>query len=224
MALPNGFQQAKLKVDAPLNQEIVCGFNPQSFSVAKTNVFTFKPTQGQDLPKGEFGGGLPRVTKLSLLLDSTLPNPNNTKTVTDQANLLLKMMETGGSAPAPPMVTFIWGAVNLPKSFPINLTIQYILFKPNGEPLRANVDIELAQAEKATTASGGTANASGNPTTRSKRGTTMHVVHDGDSLPSISYGAYGDATRWRDIADANGIDDPMKLRRGRQLTIPRKGM
>ena len=41
-----------------------------------------------------------------------------------------------------------------------------------------------------------------------------HVVSDGDSLPSIAYAAYGDATQWRAIAEANGIDDPLSLRRG----------
>jgi nucleoid-associated protein YgaU len=32
---------------------------------------------------------------------------------------------------------------------------------------------------------------------------------------------YGDPTRWRAIAEANGIDDPLALRRGRTLSIPR---
>jgi nucleoid-associated protein YgaU len=45
-------------------------------------------------------------------------------------------------------------------------------------------------------------------------------VLDGDSLPSIAYGAYGDPTRWREIAQANAIDDPLVLRSGRTLTIP----
>jgi nucleoid-associated protein YgaU len=45
-------------------------------------------------------------------------------------------------------------------------------------------------------------------------------VQDGDSLPSLSYHNYGDATRWRTIAQANGIDNPFALRRGSQLTIP----
>ena len=45
-------------------------------------------------------------------------------------------------------------------------------------------------------------------------------MRDGDSLPSIAYDAYGDPTRWRPIAEANGIDNPMHLRRGTELTIP----
>ena len=49
----------------------------------------------------------------------------------------------------------------------------------------------------------------------------MHRVRDGDSLPSIAYDAYGDPTQWRTIAEANDIDDPLRLRRGSELSIPR---
>jgi nucleoid-associated protein YgaU len=46
-------------------------------------------------------------------------------------------------------------------------------------------------------------------------------VRDGDSLPSIAFAAYGDPTQWRAIAEANEIDDPLRLPRGRALAIPR---
>jgi nucleoid-associated protein YgaU len=135
------------------------------------------------------------------------------------------MMETdgggGGGGSAPPFVTFRWGSVDLPKSVPVSISIQYVLFHPNGEPIRATVDIELAQAEKADTASGSGTSANQNPTTRSMSGLRVHRVRDGDSLPSIAYDSYGDPTRWRPIAEANGIDNPLRLRRGSELTIPR---
>ena len=59
-----------------------------------------------------------------------------------------------------------------------------------------------------------------NPTTR---GEVMraHVVRDGDTLQSIAFSAYRDATRWRAIAEANDIDDPLRLERGQALAIPR---
>lgn len=219
MPIPEGFQKAKLVHDGG---EIECAFNPTSFSVTKTNVWTFKPVTGTDLPDGTFGGGLPRVTKISLLLDESLGDPK--ETVTKQSNDLLKMMETGGGGGggggAPPKIAFKWGSVELPKSFPVSITVQYVLFKPNGEPIRANVELELAQAEKASTASGSPSNAGTNPGTRSPRGMRSHRVKDGDSLPSISYDNYGDATLWREIAEVNGIDDPMRLRRGTELIIP----
>ena len=96
-----------------------------------------------------------------------------------------------------------------------------MLFHPNGEPIRATVDLELAQAEKASTASGSGTSEGQNPTTRAQRAACASTsVRDGDSLPSIAYDAYGDPTRWRPIAEANGIDNPLSLRRGSELTIP----
>ena len=222
MPIPQGFQRAKLEIGSASNA-VECAFNPTSYSVSKTNIWNFKPTTGTDLPDGEFGGGLPRRTTLSLLLDVSLLSPD--QSVKDTANKLLKMMETdgggGGGGSAPPFVTFTWGSMALPKSVPVSLTIQYVLFHPNGEPIRATVDIELAQAEKADTASAGGTGQGQNPTTRAMSGLRIHRVRDGDSLPSIAYRAYGDATRWRTIAEANDIDDPLQLRRGTPLMLPR---
>ena len=212
MPVPQGFQRAKLEIEG--GDAFECLFNPQSYVVSKTNVWNFKPSTGVDVPDGEFGGGLPQRTNLSLLLDVSLLGPD--ESVKDAADKLFKMMESsagGGGGGAPPKVTFRWGSVGLPKSVPVSLTIQYILFHPNGEPIRATVDLELAQAEQAQQGQ--------NPTTRAIAGLRVHRVLDGDSLQSIAYDAYGDPTRWRPIAEANGIDDPLRLRRGTELTIPR---
>jgi hypothetical protein len=222
MPIPQGFQRARLEIDK--GDKIECAFNPKSYVVSKTNVWNFKPTTGVDLPKGEFGGGLPRRITLSLLLDVSLLGPD--QSVKDVSNQLLKMMETGGAGgggggSVPPFVTFRWGSVDLPKSVPVSLTIQHVLFHPNGEPIRAFVDLELAQAEKASTASSGGGNRPQNPTTRATSGLRVHRVHDGDTLPGIAYDAYGDPTVWRTIADANGVEDPLRLKRGTELTIPR---
>ncbi len=126
----------------------------------------------------------------------------------------------GGGGSVPPFVTFRWGSVDLPKSVPVSLTIQHVLFHPNGEPIRAMVDLELAQAEKASTRLLGGQPGAEPDDARGRAACSVHRVHDGDSLPSIAYDAYGDATRWRVIAEANGIDDPLRLRRGAELTIP----
>ena len=210
MPIPQGFQKAKLQIDG--GDTIECAFNPESYTISKTNVWTFKPTQGKDRPDGEFGGGLPMTFKLSLLLDVSLEGSD--ASVKDQANKLMQAMHGAGSAPK--FVTFSWGSVKLPKAAPLSLSIHYALFHPNGEPIRALVDLELAQAEDLTPVG-----AAQNPTTRGIAGLRSYTVRDGDSLPSIAHSAYGDPTRWRPIAEANGIDDPLRLHRGAALTIPR---
>jgi Contractile injection system tube protein/LysM domain len=210
MPIPQGFQNAQLAVEG--GDTIQCAFNPESYTISKTNVWTYKPTQGKDYPDPEFGGGLPMTYKLSLLLDASMKGSDGS--IKDDANKLMQAMHGNGSAPK--FVTFSWGSVKLPKAAPLSISIHYALFQPNGDPIRAFVDLELAQAEA--TSPPGQAQ---NPTTRGIAGTRSHVVHDGDSLPSIAYDAYGDATKWRMIAEANGIDDPLRLRRGAALTIPR---
>jgi hypothetical protein len=204
---PGPFQKAKLKVGG---KDIPCLFNPQSYTVSKTNIWTYKPNQTDDCPKPEFGGGQPMVFKLTLLLDTSL-TPD--KDVTEQADALMEGMHGSGSAPAD--VEFTWGEVKFPKSKPVSIAIKYALFRPDGKPIRAFVDLELAQSEQTAKVPGQ------NPTTRAIAGLRVHRVRDGDSLPSIAYEHYSDATRWRTIAEANDINDPIRLRRGAELTIPR---
>jgi hypothetical protein len=210
MPVPQGFQNAKLQIEG--GDTIQCAFNPESYRVSKTNIWTYKPNQSKDYPKPEFGGGLPMVYSVRLLLDVSLQSAD--QSVKDQANALMKAMH--GSGQPPKFVTFSWGATQLPKAAPLSISIQYALFHPNGDPVRAFVDLELAQADDSSPP--GQAQ---NPTTRGTAGLRSHIVQDGDSLHSIAYESYGDPTRWRTIAEANDIEDPLRLRRGTSLTIPR---
>jgi contractile injection system tube protein/LysM domain-containing protein len=220
---PENFKKAELAIDG--GETIKVLFNPTEYTITKTNTWNFKEVQGASLPPPEFGGGNPRELSVSLLLDaSLLEGGQSVKSVTDA---LFKMMEVGDGQPAagtrssPPKVTFRWGAVDTFKAVCTSLTVAYQLFRPNGEPIRADVKLQLKQAEPASTASSSSANQGQNPTTRAMAGHGVHTVQDGDSLPSIAYRAYGDATRWRAIAEANDVDDPLRLRRGTPLMLPR---
>jgi nucleoid-associated protein YgaU len=46
-------------------------------------------------------------------------------------------------------------------------------------------------------------------------------VQPGETLDRISARYYGDSTQWRRIAAANGISDPLSVRSGALLSIPR---
>lgn len=223
MPMPDGYVKAKLAIDG--GETIQALFNPTEFTITKGNNWTFDAVKGTSLPKPKFGGGKPREMQVTLLLDQSLPSDGmQVKDMTDQ---LFKMMEVpsgsggGGAKAAPPLVTFQWGEMIPFKAACTSLTVVFQLFKPNGTPIRAEVRLALTQAEPATTASSSSANKGTNPTTRSEGGLGMHVVRDGDSLPSVAHRAYGDATRWRLIAEANGVDNPLHLQRGMSLNLPR---
>jgi phage tail protein X len=218
---PDGFQKAELSIDGGDTIQVL--FNPTEYTITKTNTWNFKQVKGKSLPPASFGGGNPREISLSLLLDVTLLDG---KSVLDITNKLFKMMDVpsgqgaGGASSAPAFVTFRWGAVDTFKAVCTSLTVAYQLFQPNGVPLRADVKLQLKQAGEASTASSGSANAAQNPTTRQRGGLGVHTVRDGDTLPSIAYRTYGDATKWRVIAEINGVDNPLHLRRGLALTLP----
>jgi nucleoid-associated protein YgaU len=42
----------------------------------------------------------------------------------------------------------------------------------------------------------------------------------GDTLASVAYAEYGDPNGWRRLAEANDIDDPLRLRDGVVLHVP----
>jgi Contractile injection system tube protein/LysM domain len=220
---PGGFTKAYLQIDG--GDRIDCYFNPTEYSISKSNEWTYEKVTGTSLPPAQFSGGNPRQMELSLLLDQTLFTGR--MTVQAATDALFKMMEVpagasgGGTTAVPPFITFQWGAVVGFKAVCTSLTVAYKLFKPTGEPIRAEVKMTLKQAETASTRSSHGANRGQNPTTRANAGFGVHTVRDGDTLPSIAYQAYGDATRWRVIAEANGVDNPMHLRRGTSLSLPR---
>jgi hypothetical protein len=217
-----GLEKVTLEIDGE-STPIRCWFNPTEYSVSKTNTWKFEPVVGAALPPPQFTGGMPRQLTVELLFDST---DNDTLDVREVTNKLFKAMEVGeggGGGGRPPMITFGWGQAVPFKAFGRELNVRYTMFKEDGTCTRALATLTLMQADKAqdsSTPSGGTAGG-GNPTTRGIDAIRSHVVRDGDSLQSIAYEAYGDPTLWRAVADANGIDDPLNVRRGTRLAIPR---
>ena len=223
MAAPSQFTKAQLQIDGSAPFDVL--FNPTEFSISKSNEWKYEKVTGTTFTPPSFGGGNPRELTLNLMLDaSLLGKTQHVRGITDD---LFKMMEVpggsqgGSSTAAPPFITFTWGTDTTFKSVCTSLTVAYKLFRPNGDPIRADVKMTLKQAEPASTASSTGANRGTNPTTRANAGHGVHTVKDGDSLPSIAYDAYGDATTWRAIADANGIENPLHLKRGRALSLPR---
>ena len=46
------------------------------------------------------------------------------------------------------------------------------------------------------------------------------VLQEGDTLSGMAGREYEDPGKWREIAEANGIDDPSDVREGTVLSIP----
>lgn len=59
-----------------------------------------------------------------------------------------------------------------------------------------------------------------NPSSRGESGSSVHRIVDGDSICGVAETTYGHPRYWREVAEANDIDDPLRPRAGQQLYLP----
>jgi hypothetical protein len=111
----------------------------------------------------------------------------------------------------PPRVTFTWGSLQFVGHIS-SLNITFKQFGVAGQPVRAEANIALTENPPAVPGT--------NPTSGGIAGRRVHVVSAGDTLHSVSYREYGNPGHWRALAEANGIDDPLRVSPGMTLLIP----
>ncbi len=213
------FQKAKLVTEK--NETLECWLNPTQYAITKTNTWQAnQAAPGASFPPAQYNGGQAREMTLELMFDAGVDGD-----VTSVTDKLFKLMEPdktlGTPGPGrPPHFTLSWGTFQSFDAVCKSLSVTFLLFRPDGTPTRAQANLSLMQVHKDPRSGGGTPAPKTNPTSRSTHDVRSHVVREGDSLPSIAFAQLGDPTRWRDIAEANGIDDPLRLRAGQTLTIP----
>jgi hypothetical protein len=116
---------------------------------------------------------------------------------------------------APPRVAVEWGpSMIVRRGVARSLSVTYDLFDGLGRPARGTARITIQQDTAATTQ---IAEAGLNSPDLS----SYVVVREGDTLPAIAHREYRDATRWRAIARANRISDPLALAPGTELLVPK---
>ncbi|MFI6151190.1 LysM peptidoglycan-binding domain-containing protein [Kitasatospora sp. NPDC051170] len=192
-------------------------FNPASLVLRKSTEWRRTPSRmaGQSaLP--EFVGSGPRSLSLDVFLDATATHDNSVERAVEQ--LMTACVPTPTSlarkTPASPWIRLDWGTSTTTSFNGVlsSLSVTYSLFDVDGNPLRATCSLSIDEASVDP--------AGQNPTSGSPEARSTHRVIAGDSLPLLAWRAYGDATAWRTIAEANDIDDPMVLAPGAELIVP----
>ena len=208
-------EKAKI-VNLETKEEVECLFNPNEYTFSRTNTWTQKKVKGENVPNLEFGGGASMTLKMNLFLDTSTTGGD----VRDTTKKIRKLMDIDEKATdmttvkgRPPMVEFHWGEIWTFKAVITSLTEKCTLFRDDGVPVRATLDIAFLQAKE-----GGVYEAQ-NPTTLGTSGYKRRVVNEGDTIDWIAFDEYGDSTMWRYIADTNGLNDPGRLRPGQVLAI-----
>ena len=206
--------------NADTGAEVVeCHFNPNDFTVTRSNQWQSRRTSGSGLPDTTFGGMGARSMQMSLVFDTF----EDRSDVTQATGRLAQLMEVpsvrspSGRAARPPHVEFGWGNFRSFRGVITQMSQKFTLFTSEGTPVRATVQLTLQEVprEAAKNQTKGQ-----NPTSVARGARKARVVQLGDTIDWIAADELGDPTAWRILADVNGIDDPRRLRPGQVLLIP----
>ena len=197
---------------------IPCMFNPTEYSFSKTVNWAQNADRGANVPDLEFTGGEAASLTLKLFFDTTDTGDDVRSTYTnaiwDLAMVNKDKLDAQTKKGRPPNCTFEWGNAWSFQAVVTSLSTSFTLFREDGTPTRATVDVTLKQSKDP-----GRFPAQ-NPTSGGIAGHKRHVVQQHESLDYIAYQEYGESRHWRHIADANGLADPMRVRPGTVLQLP----
>ena len=210
---------AKAELHTETNEVIKFLFNPAELTITKAASWNAAENKGGNAPPLRFSAGQSGTLTLSITLDTTDTGTN----VTEHTNKLLALVQVNPKLPGsdknrnkarPPWVTFHWGPLHSFKAVVERLQVKFTYFAADGMPLRAKADLSLKQYEDEATFP------LQNPTSHTPSLQTVHRLTHGETLDRLAARHYADATRWRLIAEANNIVDPLAVDAGTLLVIP----
>lgn len=202
-------------------EPIECHFNPGEYTFSKQNTWSIASTPATNVPEFEFSGGQPADLQMQLLFDTSREKRDVRNVYTDRVWELMLVDESLRAPKSqkgrPPLVRFQWGTTWSFDAVIVAMSQRFILFLPDGTPVRALLDVTFRQIKDERLFP------RQNPTSGGEGGERMVTVREGDTLRLIAHREYGSIALWPLIAEANGLDNPRRLEPGAQLRIPPEG-
>ncbi len=224
---------------------LTCPINPESLKVTYSNAI--EPAKSPEAPAGgtspppppppaptggQFVSKLGTKLSFSLVLDVSVRDPDGVQ-VKDVRALTAKVLGllTPVDANAPPGVELLWGAL-LFRGFLESVEESLEYFSPDGVALRATLALVITRPalqdgvndkfKPSSSAPGSKKPAAGTTplAEASAGGSVQGMVASAQLNAGVSVGVgVGAGTAWQDVATANGIDDPLRLKAGQRLDL-----
>ena len=207
----SGLVPAKIKeADGPIVVNFM--FNPKEYTISQEVNFNTEE-MGDSAERAELRSVMSKTLRLPELVFDTYEELLTDVTAKTKGllDLLQPKEEQGQNKPVARKVIFEWGTFKF-EAYLTKVQQRFTLFRPDGTPVRALVQVELREFREDLPGTNPTSG--GGPVERVWR------VEAGDRLDTIADATYGDATKWRLIAAHNQIENPLQLRPGTELGIP----
>lgn len=193
-------------------QKIRASFNPEEYSVQKSNSFATQQIPGISGPLVQFVSGGQRTLDMKLFFDTWDTNDLSKADVRKQTDLVVRLMEIDPQLHAPPILKVSWSSLQF-QCVLTSVTQSFTMFSDSGTPVRANLTVKFGEVifpeQESQQVKRQTADFS-----------KIHTVIEGETLSGIAGKLYDNPLIWRPIALANGIADPRSISVGQQLRIP----
>ena len=183
-------------------------FNPPEYQLQKTNQFADLHIPGLGSSLLQFVNGNAQTLTMDLFFDTT-GSGHDVRRFTEP---VVGFTAVRSKTHAPPRLVFLWGSLIFPCVLE-SVTQRFDYFNTFGQPLRATLSVTLKGYEEIESLLAAIPLQSADRTKR-------HIFVQGETLQAVAAGEYEDARKWRAIAEASGIDNPLTIRPGRPLTVP----
>jgi nucleoid-associated protein YgaU len=192
-------------------------YNPTTITFSRAVRYNRSPKQAND-PPVQFTGAGPTSMTVTVFLDAVgKRSPSGVQPEIDQLVAWTTVPDPSNPGEGPPKLVFTWGMLSINGEKTLvgyleQLQVTCEMFSRNGCPTRATAQITLSSAAEEPKGT--------NPTSGAERSRRRHLLHREETLHSLAWATYQDASAWRAIAELNDIDDPTRLTPGRELLLP----
>lgn len=189
------------------DERIPVMFNPEEgYSLDSGNSFAEIGIPGVKTPPIQYVRGNSRSLQMELMFDTR----DNWADVRQRTQPLVKLIDDDPATQAPPVLLFTWGGFNF-KCVLESVSQRFTLFAEDGTPVRAMLSVSLKEYETIEI--------------EVRQGLfigppTVRNIIEGETVSEIAGAVLGDPKKWREIAELNNIDNPLKLTPGTQLILP----
>jgi hypothetical protein len=184
-------------------------FNPNEYSISSGNTYAWQPIPGLQNPLAQFISGEASTLTMDLFFDTY----GTEEDVRDYTKKITNLLNVQKDLHAPGVCRFVWGSLNF-TGLVEKVNQKYTMFLDSGIPVRATLNVTFKsyqsmqkQFEEI-------------PRQSADR-TKQMTLKQGDQLWMIADEEYEEPGLWREIARANGINNPRHLENGRTIIIPR---
>jgi nucleoid-associated protein YgaU len=197
-----------INTDSVVPIQIPVMFNPPEYQIQKTNQFAEIGIPGLGSSLLQFVRGSAQTLTIELFFDTTDLGID----VRNITELVVGFTDVNSETHAPPRLLFLWGSLVFPCVLE-SVTQRFDYFNAVGMPLRARLSVTLKGNDLLESLLASIPRLSADRTKR-------RLFQEGESLQLIAAQEYGDPRKWRAIARANRIDNPLTIAPGFGLVIP----